>query len=92
VRYENFGALLAGRLQLQFYLTKTVQAAESANEPRRRIMKDDLSAALQMLNSKDASCPPKVFLCGPPGMVDEVSRHLTQLGVDSCDVKFENWW
>lgn len=55
-------------------------------------MKDDLSAALQMLNSKDASCPPKVFLCGPPRMVDDVSHHLTQLGLDSCDMKFEKWW
>ena len=84
--------VLAGDLRLQFFITKESEGSGLGNVYQRRIRKEDLSEALQTLSPKHASSPPKVFLCGPPSMVDEVSQHLSELEVDRKDIKYEKWW
>ena len=85
----------AGKLQLYFFVTKSMGGYDLGNVHVRRIRKEDLGEALQALTAgspKHASGPPKVFLCGPSSMVDEVSQHLSLLQVDRDDIRFEKWW
>jgi len=32
------------------------------------------------------------FVCGPPAMIDDVTKVLTELGVPKARVRFERWW
>ena len=75
---------------MQLFVTKGAERTESEKVCRRRINKDDLSAALQALGPNASAA--KVFLCGPPSMVDDVTHQLSCLGLDKNDVKYEKWW
>ncbi|CAL8467625.1 g7163 [Coccomyxa elongata] len=79
-----------GRLQVQLFVTKGAEWIESDNVNRRRINKDDITAALKALGQHASTT--KVFLCGPPSMVDDVTDQLSCLGIDRDNVKYEKWW
>ncbi|BDA42723.1 Oxidoreductase NAD-binding domain-containing protein 1 [Coccomyxa sp. Obi] len=82
---------MRGRLQVQFFATKEAERTESGKVYGRRINKDDVSAAFKALGQRNASTA-KVFLCGPPSMVDDVTDQLSSLGIAKDDVKYEKWW
>lgn len=35
---------------------------------------------------------PRVYLCGPPPMIDELSKLAVSEGVPEADVRYERWW
>ncbi len=82
----------AGKLRLHFFVTKQRDGSDSSNGQLKRIRKEDLREALQALSPEPASGTPKVFLCGPPSMLDEISDQLSQLEVNRDDIKIEKWW
>jgi len=53
----------------------------------KRISKTDLEQELKK-KEKRTIC----YLCGPPGMVDQVNVWLVELGVKKEDIRFELWW
>jgi len=54
----------------------------------RRISKEDLEKELLKMTGTRTMC----YVCGPPGMVEEVKGLLEELGVNREDIKFELWW
>jgi len=53
-----------------------------------RICKKDLEDELSKRTGTRTIC----YLCGPPGMVEQVKVWLEELGVDKEDIRFELWW
>ncbi len=75
---------------MHLFATKGAEWIESDNVLKRRINKDDVSAALKALDMHASAT--KVFLCGPPSMVDDVTDQLSCLDIDKDNVKYEKWW
>jgi len=62
--------------------------SEEAKALTRRISKTDLQLELEKKAGSRTVC----YLCGPPGMVDQMRLWLEELGVKKEDIKFELWW
>jgi len=62
--------------------------SEDAKAMSRRISKTDLQLELEKKAGSRTVC----YLCGPPGMVDQMRLWLEELGVKKEDIKFELWW
>uniref|UniRef100_A0A0P4W8E4 Oxidoreductase NAD-binding domain-containing protein 1 n=1 Tax=Scylla olivacea TaxID=85551 RepID=A0A0P4W8E4_SCYOL len=50
------------------------------------------STLSQAVSSLSASHPPLCYLCGPPCMSEDVSRHLQDAGVPRERILYEKWW
>jgi ferredoxin-NADP reductase len=59
-------------------------APEEWRGTRGRIGKADLEALVQ---HPETLC----FVCGPPALVDDIPRQLTEIGIPSERVKVEEW-
>jgi NAD(P)H-flavin reductase len=68
-------------------VTVTRQAQPGWTGRRGRI---DL-ALLRRLAVEGGGGPPLCFLCGPPSMLDDLSHHLSQLGVPADHLRTEQW-
>lgn len=88
------------RISLELFITDLPDSSEVLAAPpadltihSRRIMRQDLQAAVigvdAEVNPKDLVC----YLCGPPGMTDEFIGVLRELlGGETERVLFEKWW
>lgn len=76
---------LAGRGAIDLKMTVTRDVApEEWRGTRGRIGKADLEALVQ---HPETLC----FVCGPPALVDDIPRQLTEIGIPSERVKVEEW-
>eukprot|EP00092_Neocalanus_flemingeri_P030607 GFUD01033232.1.p1 GENE.GFUD01033232.1~~GFUD01033232.1.p1 ORF type:complete len:308 (-),score=113.65 GFUD01033232.1:61-984(-) len=64
------------------------QEGDQTREVTGRICKEDLEKELKMRTGTRTIC----YLCGPPGMVEQMKGWLEELGVVKEDIKFELWW
>ncbi len=56
---------------------------------KERVSQDDLEKALNRFDDeKSVAC----FLCGPPGMVDDMVPMLESLGLPKQNIFYELWW
>lgn len=69
----------------KYFVTKK---GDKTKEVTGRICKEDLEKELEKNKGLRTIC----YLCGPPGMVDQMKRWLEELGVVKEDIKFELWW
>jgi len=69
----------------KFFVTKK---GDRTQEVTGRISKEDLEKELIRNKETRTIC----YLCGPPGMVDQMKGWLEDLGVVKEDIKFELWW
>jgi NAD(P)H-flavin reductase len=82
--YEHEFKALAreGRLELRQTITRADGASWSG--ARGRISRADLQP---LVHDPATLC----FVCGPPALVDEIPRHLEELGVSRNRIKIEEW-
>lgn len=66
-------------------VTRAGDATLPAGQRRGRI---DIALLRELVTSEEA---PVCFLCGPPSMVEDLTRALSQLGVPSDRVRSEQW-
>eukprot|EP00933_Yihiella_yeosuensis_P004701 TRINITY_DN109098_c0_g1_i1.p1 TRINITY_DN109098_c0_g1~~TRINITY_DN109098_c0_g1_i1.p1 ORF type:complete len:399 (+),score=63.69 TRINITY_DN109098_c0_g1_i1:101-1297(+) len=79
-----------GTFQLSLHLTEGTAMVGVKNS---RISLTDLEAVLatgcaDTSKGKNALC----CICGPPQMTEEIKSNLIHLGVDTRQVRFEQWW
>jgi ferredoxin-NADP reductase len=83
-------------LDLQLHTTRQhapLPAQLQAHVVRRhRIGAKDLQAAVAALQAGGSSPGPVAYVCGPPGMTDDVVQQLVESGVAPGDIKTERWW
>ena len=85
---------LPGRLEVQLHATRAQQGELKSRVVRtgRRIGVEDVETALQRLTGAVSAGSVTAFLCGPPGMVDEMSAMLRDLGLVQARIRAEKWW
>ena len=75
------------RIRAQYFVTKERTGSEGFTD--RRMRREDLENILSKSeNSERQIC----YLCGPPGMVEQVRDWLVQLNVSAENIKYELWW
>ncbi len=79
---------------MQLHATKAQERElhSKAVHAGRRIGREDLVAALRRLTGSEAPRTVTAFLCGPPGMVDEMSAMLRDLDLLQARIRAEKWW
>jgi len=73
-----------GRLRCRFLVSRGSGPLPAGVE-RGRIDRDRLGA---FAIDRDAVC----YVCGPPGMIDDLERALLTLGVERGRIRYERWW
>jgi len=73
-------------ISCQYYLTKQ-PSGSVLNATCHRITPSCISAALSSLGPNVTS-----YLCGPPGMLDEMPGQLISQGVSQENIHYEKWW
>jgi len=67
----------------------TQERTEGERFTQRRMTRKDLE---NILNKTDNSERLICYLCGPPGMVEQVKDWLLELNVTAENIKYELWW
>ncbi|XP_066302417.1 oxidoreductase NAD-binding domain-containing protein 1-like isoform X1 [Branchiostoma lanceolatum] len=78
-------------ISLQCFVTQQQDFKNPSQFPRPkvgRITQEVLKAELSGLHGDHILS----YICGPPPMIESMADHLSCLGVDSADIKFEKWW
>lgn len=82
--YESEWRELADRGLIELRLTVTREAAEGWRGARGRIGREELAP---LVHDPETLC----FICGPPGLVDQMPRVLETLGVPPARIRIEEW-
>eukprot|EP00058_Branchiostoma_floridae_P009612 XP_002595100.1 hypothetical protein BRAFLDRAFT_90210 [Branchiostoma floridae] len=78
-------------MSLQCFVTQQQEFKNPSQFPRPkvgRITQEVLKAELSGLHGDQTLS----YICGPPPMIESMAHHLSCLGVDSANIKFEKWW
>uniref|UniRef100_A0A8D0B484 Oxidoreductase NAD-binding domain-containing protein 1 n=1 Tax=Salvator merianae TaxID=96440 RepID=A0A8D0B484_SALMN len=76
-----------GKISCSFHVTQQSSPICEKLQPyvkERRISANDLKKNI----SKDTLC----YICGPPPMIESVSKMLKNLGISEENIFFEKWW
>jgi NAD(P)H-flavin reductase len=82
--YEEELRALAQRGEIELRQTVTRATDTDWTGPRGRLNRDALA---EMVHDPATLC----FICGPPALVDEMPRILTELGIPRQRIKIEEW-
>jgi ferredoxin-NADP reductase len=82
--FEDELRALARHGAIELRQTVTREADEDWAGPRGRIGRADLAP---LVHGAATLC----FICGPPALVDEMPKMLTELGVPSARIRVEEW-
>jgi len=83
---EELDRLAASGDGLRVLYTLTRETPESWDGPSRRIDREMLSDV-----AFPSSLKPRVYVCGPSGLVESVGQHLLELGHDASRIKTERF-
>ncbi|XP_013413722.1 oxidoreductase NAD-binding domain-containing protein 1-like [Lingula anatina] len=78
----------SSKIFYKFFVTQQPENKESTHMRNGRIGEDDVTEALEKLNTEKLLC----YICGPSTMSNAVEGFLLNSGVPKNKIMYEKWW